>query len=62
MDRAGSLTAAAIEVARYKLDLVGGQEVRRDKGGIVRVGNYNFSIEKGTNIITWEQGILYTTE
>ena len=30
--RAGSLTAAARELARYKLDLVGVQEVRRDKG------------------------------
>ena len=32
--RAGSLTAAgARELARYKLDLVGVQEVRCDKGG-----------------------------
>ena len=30
--RAGSLTAAARELARYKLDLVGVQEVRWDKG------------------------------
>jgi hypothetical protein len=29
--RAGSLMAAARELARYKLDLVGVQEVRRDK-------------------------------
>jgi len=41
---------------------VGVQEVRRDKGGVVRVGNYNFSMEKETNIITWEEGILYTIE
>src|SRR5215469_944672 len=34
--RAGSLTAAARELARYKLDLVGVQEVRWDKGGTVR--------------------------
>jgi len=34
--RAGSLTAAARELARYKLDLVGVQEVRWDKGGMVR--------------------------
>ena len=33
--RAGSLMAAARELARYKLDLVGVQEVRWDKG-IVR--------------------------
>jgi hypothetical protein len=35
--RAGSLTAAARELARYKLDRVGVQEVRWDKGGRVRV-------------------------
>jgi hypothetical protein len=29
---AGSITAAAKELARYKLDLVGVQEVRWDKG------------------------------
>ena len=40
--RAGSLTAAARELARYKLDLVGVQEVRWDKGGTVGAGGYNF--------------------
>ena len=40
--RAGSLTAAARELARYKLDLVDVQEVRWDKGGTVRAGDYNF--------------------
>ena len=40
--RAGSLTAAARELARYKLGLVGVQEVRWDKGGIVQVGDFNF--------------------
>ena len=33
---AGSLTAAATVLARYKLDLVGVQEVRWDKGDMVR--------------------------
>jgi len=33
--KAGSPTATARELARYKLDLVGVQEVRRDKGGMV---------------------------
>ena len=37
--RAGSLTAAAMVLARYKLDLVGVQEVRWDKGGMVRAGD-----------------------
>ena len=40
--RAVSLTAAARELARYKLDLVGVQEVRWDKGGTVRAGDYSF--------------------
>jgi hypothetical protein len=29
-------------IARYKLDLVGVQEVRWEKGGTVRAGDYNF--------------------
>jgi len=40
--RAGSLKAAARDLARYKLDLVGVQEVRWDKGGTVRAGDFNF--------------------
>jgi len=45
--KTGSLTAAARELARYKLDLVGVQEVRRDKGGTVKAGDYNFFYGKG---------------
>ena len=40
--RAGSLTAAARELARYKLDLVDVQEVRWNKEGTVRAGDYIF--------------------
>ena len=40
--RASSLTAAAREIARYKLDLVGVKAVRWDKGDTVRAGDYNF--------------------
>ena len=43
----GSFTAAARELARYELDLVGMQEVRWDKGGTVRAGDYNFFYGKG---------------
>ena len=32
---------------RYKLDFVGVQEVRWDKGGTVRAGDYNFFCGKG---------------
>ena len=45
--RVGSLTAAARELARYKLDLVGVQEVRWDNGSTVRTGDYNFFYIKG---------------
>jgi hypothetical protein len=45
--RSGSLTAVARELARYKLDLVGVQKVRWDKGGTVRAGDYIFCYEKG---------------
>ena len=45
--RAASLTAAAREFVRYKLDLVGVQEVRWDKGGMVRAVDYNFFYAKG---------------
>jgi len=45
--RAGSFKTAAREMARYKLDLVGVQEVRWDKGVAVRAGDYNFFYRKG---------------
>jgi exonuclease III len=45
--RSGSLTTVVRELARYILDLVGGQEVRWDKGGTVRTGDYIFSYGKG---------------
>ena len=45
--RVGSLTAVARELARYKLELMGVQEVRWDKGGTVREGNCIFFYGKG---------------
>jgi hypothetical protein len=44
--RAGSVKAAARELARYKLDVVGVQ-VRWDKGGTVIEGDYDFFYGKG---------------
>jgi len=44
--RAGSFTAAARELARYKLEFVGVQEVRWDRDGTVRAGDYNFFLWK----------------
>ena len=45
LNRTGSLTAAARELARYKLDLAGVQNVRWNREGIVRVGGYNFYMD-----------------
>ena len=39
--------AAARELARYKLDLVGVQEVRWEKEGTVKAGDYSFFYAKG---------------
>ena len=44
--RAGSIIAATIEIARYKLELVGVQEVRWDKEGTVRTRDYKLFYEK----------------
>jgi dolichyl-phosphate-mannose--protein O-mannosyl transferase len=60
--RAGSPTAVARELARYKLDFVGVQEVRWNKRGTVRAEDYKFSMEKEMKIISWEQVFLYTIE
>jgi hypothetical protein len=50
--RTGSLTTAASELARYKLDAMGVQEVKWDKESTVRAGEFNFfSVEKETKII-----------
>ena len=44
--RAGSFTGAARILVRYKLDLLGVQEVRWDRGGTVRAGDCNFFLGK----------------
>ena len=46
---AGSLTAAARELAKSKLDWVGVQQVRRDNRGTVRAGNYYYFYGKGND-------------
>jgi hypothetical protein len=38
--RSGSITTATRDLARYKLDTVGIQEVRWYKGGTVKPGDY----------------------
>ena len=56
------LTAAARELARGKLDLVGVQEVRWEKGGMVWAGSCILFMEKATKIINWEWNFLFTSE
>jgi hypothetical protein len=53
--RSGSLMTVARELAKYKLDLVGVQEVRWDKEATVRDGEYTLSMAIGRKIINWEQ-------
>jgi exonuclease III len=45
--RAGSLMTVAKEIPKYKLDLVGVQEVRWDRGGIEPAGIYTLFYGKG---------------
>jgi hypothetical protein len=47
--RAGSLTAAARELRRYRLGSVGVQEVRCSKGGNVRTEDYTLSVNKASH-------------
>ena len=45
--RIHSLIIVARELSRYQLDLVGVQEVRWDKGGMVKAGDYICFCGKG---------------
>jgi hypothetical protein len=47
MYRAGSLRAVGKEISKYKLDLVGVQEVRWDRGGTEPAGENTFFYGKG---------------
>jgi hypothetical protein len=48
MHRAGWLRAVAKEISKYKLDLVGVQEVRGDGGGTEPAGEYIVTCTSGT--------------
>jgi hypothetical protein len=43
----GSLRIVAEQISKYKLDLVGVQEVRWDRGGTEPAGEYTFFYGKG---------------
>jgi hypothetical protein len=61
--RGGSLMAAARELVIYKVDLVGMHNVRFDKEGTVRVGDYNVFYGKGKeNHQLGTEFFLYITE
>jgi exonuclease III len=51
MYRAGSLRAVVEQISKYKLDLVGVQEVRWDRGGTEPAGEYTFFYGKGMRIL-----------
>jgi exonuclease III len=60
-----SLSTVVMELGRCKLDLVGVQEVRRDKGGVVHMCKSRklyFFLDKETKIINWEKDFVYITE
>jgi hypothetical protein len=59
---AASLMTVVRELARYKLDLVGVQEDRWDKGGTVRTGNYTLFYGKGNESHQLGTGFLYVRE
>jgi len=62
--RADSLETATRELARYKLDCMGVQEVRWDKGGTAGAGDYNFFYGKRNENNHLGKGFffLYTIE
>jgi exonuclease III len=45
--RSGYLKTVSGELVKYKLDLVGVQEVRWDKGGTAQAGDYTFFYGNG---------------
>jgi hypothetical protein len=56
---AGSLMTVAKEISKYKLDLVGVQELRWDRGGTEPPGNYTFFYGKGKQDYELGTGFLY---
>ena len=49
-------------ISEVYIRLLGALEVRWDKGGTVRAGDYILFVRKEKKIINWEQDFFYTTE
>jgi hypothetical protein len=60
--RSGSLMIESRELTRYRLDLVGVQEVRWEDSGAAPAGEYTFSMERGMRPINYVQVFLYIRE
>jgi hypothetical protein len=45
------------ELSRYRVDLVGVQEVRWEGSGTIRVGEHTFSKEREMRTMNWVQGL-----
>jgi hypothetical protein len=57
--RIGLLRRVARELGKCKLDLVGAQEVRWEKGGTERAEDCPFSVDRGVGIISYGQVSSY---
>jgi hypothetical protein len=60
--RAGSLMTVSRELSRYRLDLVGAQEVRWEGSGTVPAWEYTFFYGKGNENHELGTGFLYIRE
>jgi hypothetical protein len=57
---AGSLVTVSKELSKYRLDLVGVQEVRWEGCGTEEQENTHYSMERGMRIMSWLQLFLCT--